>query len=65
MKDVIILEKIRKEEILSKDIVDTTMSAKVAWVLSLVDFTRRYNLAMNNANLDVAKELRLTSIKKY
>ncbi len=66
MKDVIISEKAREEEILSlKGIADTTALAEVAWVSSPVDLAGRYNWAMSNADLDIAKELGLTSIKKY
>ena len=40
---MIISKKVRREEMLSKSIVNTTAPAKVAQVLSLVDFARRYN----------------------
>ena len=65
MKAVIILEKTREEEMLSKNIANTTTPAEVAQVSSLVDLTGRYNWAMNDANLDLVKELGLTGIKKY
>ncbi len=65
MKDVIISEKAREEEMLSEGIVDTTALAEVARVSNPVDLAKRYNWAMSNANLDVAKEQGLTSIKKY
>ncbi len=66
MKDVIISEKVREEEMLSlKGIADTTALAEVARVSSLVDLARRYNWAINNADLDTAKELGLTDIMKY
>ncbi len=42
MKDVIILEKAKKEEILSKGIVNMTVPAEVAWVSSPIDLARRY-----------------------
>lgn len=35
---------------------NTIVSAKIAWVLSIFDLARRYNLAMSNANLDAAKK---------
>ncbi len=63
MKNVIISEKAREEEMLSKGIADTTAPAEVAQVLSLVDLTKRYNWAISNANLDIAKKLGLTNIK--
>lgn len=65
MKDIIILKKVRKTEKLSKSITDITASAEVVQVLSLVDFVQRYKWAMSNADLDTAKELRLTRVKKY
>ncbi len=64
IKDIIILEK-AKEKKLSKDLANITVLAEVAEALSLVNLARRYMLAMNNSNLDVAKELRLTGVKKY
>ena len=65
MKDIIISEKARKEEMLSKLLADTTTPAEVAQVSNLVDLARRYNWAMSNADLNAAKKLGLTSIKKY
>ena len=62
---MIISEKAREEEMLSKGIADTTVPAEVAQLLSLLDFARRYNWAMSNANLDEIKKLGLTGIKKY
>ena len=43
MKDVIISQKARKKEMLSKSIANTTAPAKIAQVLSLVDLAERYN----------------------
>ena len=65
MKDVIISEKAREEEILSESIADTTTPAELARVLSFVDLAGRYNWAMSDVNLDIAKKLELTGIKKY
>ena len=65
MKDVIITEKAREKERLSKGIADTIPPAKVAQALSPVDFAGRYMWAMNNADLDAAKKLGLNGIKKY
>ena len=65
MKDVIISEKAREKEMLSKSIVNTITSAEIAWMLSFVDLIKRYNEIMSNADLDVAKKFRLTDIKKY
>ncbi len=65
MKDVIISEKAREEEILQESIADTTVLAEVARVSSLVDLAWRYNWAMSDADLDAANELGLIGIKKY
>ena len=65
MKDVIISEKARKEEILSESIANMTAPAEMAQVLSLIDFAGRYNWVMSDVDLDIAKELGLTGIKKY
>ena len=65
MKDVIIEEKAREKKRLSKNIANTIALAEVARALNLVDHARKYMCAMNNANMDAAKKLGLTSIKKY
>ena len=65
MKNVIISKNVREEKMLSESIADTTTPAEVARVLSLIDLAGRYNWAMSDANLDTAKELGLTGIKKY
>ena len=65
IKDVIIKEKGRKKEGLSEDIADTTAPAEVARAASPVDLAGKYILAMSNANMNAAKELGLTGIKKY
>ncbi len=66
MKDVIISKKAREREmLLLKGIADTTAPAEVAQVSSSVDLAGRYNWAMSNADLDIAKELGLTGFKKY
>ena len=46
-------------------IADTTAPAEMARVSSLVDLADRYNWVISNADLDIIKELGLTSIKKY
>lgn len=65
MKDMIIKEKVREKEKLSKDITDTTAPSEVAQKSSPVNLAIKYMQAMSNANLDATKELELTSIKKY
>ncbi len=47
------------------DIADTITLAKVAQALSLFDLAGRYNWIISNIDLDRAKELGLTNIKKY
>ena len=65
MKDVISEKKAREKKELLENIADTTMPTKVAQALSPVDLAEKYIWTMSNADLDVTKKLRLTSIKKY
>ena len=65
MKDVIIEEKAREKEGLSEGIADTTAPAEVARASSPVDLAGKYMWAMSIADMDAAKELGLTGIKKY
>lgn len=65
MKDVIILEKVRKKEKLSESRVDITILLEVAQILSPIDLARRYKYVMSNADIDTAKELGLIEVKKY
>ena len=65
MKDVIISKKTREEEMLSEDIDDMTTPIEVAWVSSFGDLAGRYNWAMSDVDLDIAKKLGLSDIKKY
>ncbi len=44
---------------------DTTAPGEVARISSLIDLTGKYDWVMSNADLDAAKELKLTGIKKY
>ena len=62
---MIIEKKAKKKEKLLEDIVDITALAELAQASSPVDFAEKYMWAMNNANMDAAKELGLTGIKKY
>ena len=62
---MIIKKKAKKKENLSKSIADTIVLAEVAWVSNPVNFARKYMWVMNNTNLDAAKKLGLTNIKKY
>ena len=65
MKNMIISKKTREEKMLLESIVDTTTPAEVVEVSSFINLARRFNQAMSNADLDAAKKLRLTDIKKY
>ena len=65
MKDVIIEEKVREKKGLLEDIVDTTAPAEVAQASSLFNLAGKYMGTMSNADMDVAKELGLTGIRKY
>ncbi len=65
MKNVIISEKAREKEMLPESVADMTAPAEVARVSSPVDLAGRYNWAMSVVDLDAAKELGLTDIKKY
>ena len=65
MKDVISKEKAREKEGLSKSIAHTTALAEVAQALGLIDLAGKYMWAISNANLEPAKILGLTGIKKY
>lgn len=46
-----------------ENIADIALLAKLAQVLSFIDFTKKYKWAINNTNLNKSKEPRLTSIK--
>ena len=64
IKDVIILEK-TKEKKLSEGPADTTVLGEVGQASSLVDFTWKYRQAISNVDMDAAKKLELTKMKKY
>ena len=65
MKDMIISEKAKEEKMLSEGIANTSTAVKVARISSFINLAGRYNWAMSNIDLNVAKKLGLTSIKKY
>lgn len=62
---MIITEKAKEKQKLSKGIAHTTMLAKKAWASSSFDLAKRYIWAMSNVDLDASKKLGLTGIKKY
>lgn len=65
MKGVIILEKKSEREKLSGNITNITTPAKMAQVLSPIDFPWKYKWAISNIDLDATRKLELTGIKKY
>ncbi len=64
MKDIIISEKTREKK-LSEGPADTTAPAEVAWTSSPIDLAWKYRWAMSNVDMDAAKKLGLTEVKKY
>ena len=64
MKNIIISEKVREKKLL-KGPVNTTALAEIAQPLSPIDFTWRYRWAMRNVEMNAAKKLGLTGVKKY
>lgn len=54
-----------KKENLSKSMTGITILAKVAQTLNFVDFAGRYKWAISKTDLDIAKKVELTGIKKY
>lgn len=62
---MIILKKVKKKEILLKGIINITILAKVAQILSSINLTGRYNQTINNIDLDIVKKLGLIRIMKY
>ena len=65
MKNIIILEKTKEKKKLSNFFIDITAVAEVIQILSSVDFAWKYRWAMNKADIDKAKKLEQTGIKKY
>ena len=62
---MIIEEKAREKKRLSESIADTTTSAEMTQALCFVELAGKYMWVINNINLDAAKKLGLTGIKKY
>lgn len=65
IKNRTILEKDRKKRELLEGIADIIAQTKVAQASSLNDFAGRYKWEISNVNLNTAKKLWLTEIKKY
>ena len=55
----------KNKELLSMENVNKTVIVEVAKILSAIDLGNKYNLAINNADIDVAGDLKLIGIKKY
>lgn len=64
MKDIIILEKVKKKT-LSKDSADIIVLGKLTWVLSFINFIWRYKWKISNVDINTIKRLGLTKVKKY
>lgn len=62
---MIISKKARKKEDLLKNIANINSLAAIAWTTNFVNVNGRYIEVMSNIDQDIAKKLRLTSIKKY
>lgn len=60
-----ILEKAKKKKQLLENIANTTTLAKITLTSSFINFTRRYKQKINNTNLNAAKKLGLTRLKRY
>lgn len=55
----------REKKLLTIKNANKTGMAEVAKVMSGIDHGNKYNQVINNANIDVARNQRPTSIKKY
>lgn len=64
MKDMTLVIE-RCGELLAIENVDKTAIAEVAKVSSIINLKSKYNQAISIADMDAAKDQRLTSIKKY
>ncbi len=47
-----------------ENLLDKTVIAEVAKVLSIIDLSSKYSWAINNTDIDVMRDLGLTCIKK-
>lgn len=67
IKDVIVIAEKGREnkELLAIENIDKIAIAEVAKVSNAIDLTSKHNQAISNANIDVAKDLKLISIKQY
>ena len=65
MKVIIMSEKARKKEKLSESTAVTTAPAEVARASNFVNLAWRYKWAISNTDMNVAKKLGLTGVKKY
>lgn len=51
--------------LLALENIDKSAIAEVVKLSSIIDLGNIYNWAISNANIDTARDLRLTDIKKY
>lgn len=63
MKNMIMLEKTgkKKEQLVLKNVIKLAEGVKM---LTLINLYSKYMWAISNTNMDIARDLRLTSIKK-
>lgn len=55
----------KNKELFIIENIDKTAIAKFAKVLSTINLSNKYNWAINNTDINITRNLRLTSIKKY
>lgn len=62
---IVVAKKSRKKQGLLVEKIDKAVIVKVAKVSSVIDISNKYRWAINNIDIDVAGDLKLTGIKKY
>ncbi len=68
MEDVVAVAKKsrkNKKQLAIEKLIDIIVMAEVAKVSSVIDLGSQYSWTINNADIDVARDLGLTGIKKY
>ncbi len=64
---VVVAEKGRKnkKQLVMENLLDKTAMAKVAKVLIVIDLGSKYSWAISDIDINIARDLGLTDIKKY